>query len=75
MLHKSFLIALLVERCLGYTKAVVAVQANVVAMFLLNAVQEVRANVLTWLWAVKAAHGYIEMRSVDIFFPHGSLVL
>ena len=34
-------------RCLGYTKAVVSLQAKVVAMFLLNVVQEVGANELT----------------------------
>ena len=62
-------------RCLGYTKAVVVVQAQVLATFLLNAVREVGANELTWLCAVKAAHAYIEMRSVDVFLPRGSPVL
>ena len=42
-----------------YSEAVVSVQAEVVAMFLLNAVQEVGANELTGLCTVKAAYGYI----------------
>ena len=46
-------------RCLCYSEAVVSVQAEVVAMFLLNAVQEVGANELTGLCTVKAAYGYI----------------
>ena len=47
-------------RCLSYSEAVVSVQAKVVAMFLLNAVQEVGANELTGLCTVEAAHGYIK---------------
>lgn len=47
-------------RCLRYSEAVVSLQAKVVAMFLLDVVQEVGANELTGLCTVEAAHGYIE---------------
>ena len=63
-------------RCLCYSEAVVSVQAEVVAMFLLNAVQEViKAPTSSQDSAPSKLPMVTSKRSDVVFFPHGSPML